>query len=101
MNAHTAGGAEYAHGFANREHAVILVARDSARIQHLARRLRREAGVTVDILRADLNDDWDRALVETRLQQDDRIGVVVNNAGMTFMVAFSRTWDEAPIDQQP
>jgi len=100
MNAHTASGGEYAHGLASREHAVILVARDSARIEHLARRLRREAGVTVDILRADLDDEQDRALVETRLRQDHRVGVLVNNAGMTFMVAFSRTWDEALIDQQ-
>jgi short-subunit dehydrogenase len=97
-----AGGADASH-FACRDHAVILVARENARIQHLAKRLRREAGVTVDILRADLNDEVDLALVATRLRDDGRIGVLLNHLGAAFMVAFStaRDGEDPTIDHAP
>jgi hypothetical protein len=58
------------------------VARDLPRLEGLAERLRREAGVAVDVLPADLTDEKDLERVEQRLREDDRIGVLVNNAGM-------------------
>ncbi len=69
-------------------HVLMLVGRESARNRSVAERLRREAGVTVDIVQADLEDAVDIALVGGRLQRDGRIGVLVNNSGVTFMVAF-------------
>jgi short-subunit dehydrogenase len=50
-------------------------------MEELAARLRREAGVRVDVLQADLTDERDLVRVEARLREDDRIGVLVNNAG--------------------
>jgi len=79
--ASTGIGAVYADRFARRGHDLVLVARDGARMETLADRLRRETGVAVDILRADLTDPRDLAQVEARLRNDHRIGILVNNAG--------------------
>ena len=49
-------GAVYADRLARRGYDLILVARDIARMNALADRLRREANVRVDILSADLSD---------------------------------------------
>jgi NAD(P)-dependent dehydrogenase (short-subunit alcohol dehydrogenase family) len=54
----------YADRFARRGHDLELVARNRARMEALADRLRREAGVAVDILRADLTDARELAQVE-------------------------------------
>ena len=79
--ASTGIGAVYADRFARRGHELVLVARDRARMEKLADRLRREATVEVDIMRADLTDVRDLVQVESRLSDDHRIGVLVNNAG--------------------
>ncbi len=79
--ASTGIGATYAERFARRGHDLVFVARDVARMDALATRLRGETGVTVDILPADLTQDADLARVETRLRDDARIGILVNNAG--------------------
>jgi short-subunit dehydrogenase len=79
--ASTGIGAVYADRFARRGHDLVLVARDVSRMEQLADRLRREAGVVVDVLQADLTDERDLERVETRLREDGRIGVLVNNAG--------------------
>lgn len=79
--ASTGIGAVYAERFARRGRDLVLVARDRARLEALAERLRRETGVAVDILKADLTEPADLAAVETRLSEDGRIGVLVNNAG--------------------
>lgn len=81
-------GAVYADRFAHRGHDLVLVARDADRLGALAERLRREAGVAVDILRADLTRPADLAAVETRLRTDARIGVLVNNAGAALTGSF-------------
>jgi short-subunit dehydrogenase len=74
-------GAGYAERFAHRGHDLVLVARDEAKLHQLADRLRREAGVAVDVVRADLTVAADLAQVEHRLAHDARIGIFVNNAG--------------------
>ena len=79
--ASTGIGATYADRFARRGHDLVLVARNNARMEALAGRLRRETGVKVDILHADLTNVRDLAQVEARLRDDHRIGVLVNNAG--------------------
>lgn len=75
-------GSIYAERFAGRGHDLVLVARDKARLDTLAARLRKESGVAVDVLQADLTQPEDLAAVETRLRDDDRIGILINNAGM-------------------
>jgi short-subunit dehydrogenase len=74
-------GATYADRFAHRGHDLVLVARDQAKLNELAAKLRAETGVTVDVLRADLTDSADLARVEQRLRDDSGIGVLINNAG--------------------
>ncbi|NVZ24834.1 SDR family oxidoreductase [Pseudomonas gingeri] len=80
--ASTGIGAVYADRFAKRGHNLVLVARDKARMDVLAERLRGETGVTVDVLQADLTDANDLARIETRVKDDASIGILVNNAGM-------------------
>jgi len=81
-------GAAYAERFARRGHDLVLVARDRARMEALATRLRQESGVAVDIVRADLTEPGDLATVETRLRDDARIGILVNNAGAALAGSF-------------
>ncbi len=75
-------GASYAVHLASRGHDLLLVARNTARLETLARRLRSEAGVMVEVLSADLTDGGDLGAVEQRLLQDSAISILVNNAGL-------------------
>ncbi|TXN60688.1 SDR family oxidoreductase [Methylobacterium sp. WL6] len=86
-------GATYADRFARRGHDLVLVARDGQRLEALADRLRREAGIAVDVVQADLTVEADLARVEARLREDARIGVLVNNAGAAVLGPF--------VDQNP
>ncbi len=86
-------GATYADRFARRGHDLVLVARDAARLEALAERLRREAGIAVDVVQADLTAEADLARVEARLRDDGRIGVLVNNAGAAVLGSFA---DQTP-----
>lgn len=79
--ASTGIGATYADRFARRGHDLVLVARDEVRMKALADQLRSETGVAIDILPADLTRADELAGVEARLRDDDRIGILVNNAG--------------------
>ncbi|MDM0042788.1 SDR family oxidoreductase [Variovorax sp. J22G21] len=80
--ASTGIGATYAERFARRGHDLVLVARDQARLDALAARLREEHAVSVDVLRADLTEAADLTTVEARLRNDARIGILINNAGL-------------------
>ena len=88
-------GATYADRFARRGHDLVLVARDQKRMDELAARLRQETGVAVDVLPADLTQPAELATVETRLRDDGRIGVLINNAGISVSGGFI---DQAPGD---
>ncbi len=79
--ASTGIGAVYAERFAQRGHNLVLVARDQARLEALAARLRSEHDVAVDVIPADLTQLGDLTTVENRLRNDARIGILVNNAG--------------------
>ena len=83
-------GATYADRLARRGHDLILVARDGARMETLAARLRRDAGVVIDILPADLTSRDDLAKVEARLRDDDKIGILINNAGAALAGEFDQ-----------
>jgi len=79
--ASTGIGAIYADRFARRGHDLVLVARDKARLDALAARLRQEHSVAVDVLQADLTKSADLIAVEKRLRDDAHIGILINNAG--------------------
>ncbi|WP_077293753.1 SDR family NAD(P)-dependent oxidoreductase [Yersinia proxima] len=81
-------GATYAERFARRGHDLVLVARDGARLETLAAQLRQDNGITVDVLPADLTQPDELAAVEARLRDDNRIGILVNNAGMNISGSF-------------
>jgi hypothetical protein len=80
--ASTGIGATYAERFARRGHDLVLVARDESRMEQLAVRLREESNVAVDVIRADLTQSAHLSALESRLRDDARIGVLINNAGM-------------------
>lgn len=82
-------GTVYAERFARRGHDLVLVARDTARLETLAARLRQDTGVAVDVLPADLTQRADLANVEARLRDDARIGILINNAGMAQSGGFT------------
>lgn len=82
-------GTVYAERFARRGHDLVLVARDKGRLDALAERLRHDTGVAIDVLPADLTQRSDLANVETRLRDDARIGILINNAGVAQSGGFT------------
>ena len=96
--ASTGIGATYADRFAHRGHDLVLVARDAARMEALASTLRQKTGVAIDVLKADLTAPADLARVEARLREDERIGVLINNAGAGSHGAFADQ-DPASVEQ--
>lgn len=81
-------GATYADRFARRGHNLVLVARDVVRMEALATRLREENNITIDIIKADLTQPNELAVVENRLRDDSRIGILINNAGASLGGSF-------------
>jgi len=79
--ASTGIGAAYVERFARRGHDVILVARDEGRMRALASRLQQDTGARIEVLQADLTHPADLSRVEQRLRADERIRLLVNNAG--------------------
>lgn len=75
-------GAVYADRLARRGHDLVLVARSADKLQALAKHLRHETGVAVEVLAADLGKPGDLAHVEKRLREDAAITGLVNNAGI-------------------
>ena len=86
----TAGiGHEYAVQLATRGDDLVLVARDSARLEQVAEELRRAHQVEVEVLVADLADRAQLATVEARLADRDRpVDLLVNNAGFGLKKRF-------------
>ena len=82
--ASTGIGAVYADRLAHRGYDLILVARDAARLDALAARLRAQTGRAVEVLRADLTDPADLAAVEARISSGDAVTLLVNNAGVAL-----------------
>ena len=79
--ASTGIGAIYADRLAKRGYDLILVARNQKKLNELAERLTKETGVKVEALAADLGAKADLARVEQRLREDNKITMLVNNAG--------------------
>lgn len=81
--ASTGIGAAYADRLARRGHDLVLVARNREALRELAARLAGQYGVKVDVLTADLTVPHERTRVERRLEEDDSLGLLVNNAGFS------------------
>lgn len=75
-------GAIYADRLAKRGYNLLLVARDEERMNKLATKLVGTYGIEVEVLRADLTKHEDVLKLEERLQKDEAISMLVNNAGM-------------------
>lgn len=85
-------GAEFARQLAAQGHALVLVARDRARLEKLAAELRSRTGVEVEVLPADLTDEAQLAAVVDRVGDPARpVGILVNNAGIGLLHDFDRT----------
>jgi uncharacterized protein len=74
-------GAAYAERLARDGYDLILVARRRERLEALAERLRREAAADAEPLTADLTDAEALSQVEQRIANDERLALLVNNAG--------------------
>lgn len=74
-------GAIYADRLVRRGYDLTLVARNRERLHALAQRLTQATGRSVEVIAADLNDNADLALIESKLRTDARIAMLVNNAG--------------------
>lgn len=83
-------GAEFARQLARRRADLILVARSEDALESLARELRSEYGVAVEIIVADLADDAGVEQVADRLRDaTDPIDLLVNNAGFGLPLQFA------------
>ena len=86
----TAGlGAEFARQLAADDYDLVLVARDTERLEQIGDELTRRHGSTVKLIGADLTTDAGCASVEQRLEDHEQpIDVLVNNAGFGMYKVF-------------
>jgi short-subunit dehydrogenase len=86
-------GEEFARQLAERGNDLVLVARDKARLETLAKSLNDEFGAQCEVLAADLTDAAQLATVEARARSVDTL---VNNAGFGTFGRF----DELDVDAE-
>lgn len=82
-------GSGFARRYARDGYDLVLVARDTARLEQIAAELHDEAGAGVEVLPADLSVAADRAKVADRLRSG--VQVLVNNAGFATSGEFWST----------
>lgn len=90
-------GESFAEELASRGCALVIVARRAELLQALADRLRRQNGIEVEVLAADLADPAQLRLVEQRLADADRpVDLLVNNAG----IGETQPFIDCPVDSE-
>ncbi|MFA6040067.1 MAG: SDR family oxidoreductase [Methylophilus sp.] len=80
--ASTGIGAVYADRLAKRGYDLILVARDEAKLNIVADKIKVDTDVSVEVISADLTSKDELKLIESLLQTDSKIALLVNNAGL-------------------
>ncbi len=80
--ASTGMGAIYADRLAKRGYDLILVARDEAKLNLVANKIKSAHGVDVAVVAADLTNKTELASIENLLRSDNSITLLVNNAGL-------------------
>ncbi len=83
-------GTEYARRLAAAGTSLVLTARRADRLEELARELRTEHGVPVDVVPADLSTDEGIGRVGRILAEDPALDLLVNNAGYGGRTGFAR-----------
>ncbi len=78
-------GEQFARQLSERGHDVVLVARDAARLEALAKEIEGRNGAHAEVVTADLTDPQQLAAVEARARQVD---LLVNNAGFGTFGSF-------------
>ncbi|HZL25084.1 MAG TPA: SDR family oxidoreductase [Acidobacteriaceae bacterium] len=74
-------GLEFARKLA-KTHDLVLVARRLDRLEEAKAELEKDFGAQVEVMVADLTDDSDLAAVEAKIAGEQRLGLLVNNAGI-------------------
>lgn len=88
-------GATFARKLAP-DHDLLLIARRADRLEQLAQELLTQHGTQAECLKADLTEESDLARVAERLAADERLVLLVNNAGFGTKARF---W-EAELESQ-
>jgi short-subunit dehydrogenase len=78
-------GAVYAERLARRGYDIILVARDQRRLDELASKIALATRRKVTLIAADLTQEAGIRSVEREIESNNRINLVVNNAGVATM----------------
>ena len=81
-------GLAFAERLAHDGYDLVVVARRRDRLEALARRLREQHEVVVDVLVADLTQPAELSLVEQHITGDGSLTLVVNNAGSAGYMPF-------------
>lgn len=90
-------GRAFASELAARGRDLVLVARDTARLEALAKELEETHGATAEVLTADLTDLAHLHAVEERVTDPSRpVELLVNNAGFGTMGRFA----ELPLERE-
>jgi hypothetical protein len=74
-------GLAFAERLARDQYDLVIVARNLERLEAIAKRLREERGVSVEVMAADLSQPADLRRVEQRVAGDTTLDLLVNNAG--------------------
>jgi short-subunit dehydrogenase len=81
-------GRAYAKALAARGYDLLLVARRRDRLEALAKALAEAPGIEAEVLAADLSDPQDLGRVEKRIAEEERLTMLVNNAGLRDVSLF-------------